>query len=225
MTESLLLAAMGGGAGLLLAWWLVEALKAAPPPPGALPITPEFALDVRVLIFTLGLSVTTGIVFGLAPALRASRPDLVPALKDESFVLDERTRRLSLRNILVVAQVALSLVLLIAAGLFLRSFQHAQSINPGFDAAKLLTVQLNINLLRYARPQGRVLVAIGAGFGLTLAVIATSLLASFLYGISATDGITFAAIPMVLALVSFLACYLPARRATNVDPMIALRSE
>ncbi|HEV8487470.1 MAG TPA: ABC transporter permease, partial [Blastocatellia bacterium] len=155
MTESALLAVMGGGAGLLLGWWLVEALKAAPPPPGALPITPDFALDVRVLIFTLVLSLTTGIVFGLAPAFRASRPNLVPALKDESFVLDERTRRFSLRNILVVAQVALSLVLLIAAGLFLRSLQQAQSISPGFDAAKLLTVPLNINLLRYTRPQGR----------------------------------------------------------------------
>ena len=154
MTESALLAVMGGGAGLLLAWWLVEALKGATPPAG-LPVTPEFALDVRVLIFTLALSLATGIVFGLAPALRASRPNLVPALKDESLVLDERTRRFSLRNILVVAQVAVSLVLLIAAGLFLRSLQQAQAVSPGFDAEKLLTVPLNINLLRYSRPQGR----------------------------------------------------------------------
>ena len=73
--------------------------------------------------------------------------------------------------------------------------------------------------------EGAMLVSIGVGFGLTLAVIASRLLASFLYGISSTDGITFAAIPVILALVSLLACYLPARRATNVDPIIALRSE
>jgi len=155
LTESVLLSVLGGVAGLVLAWWTIDALKAAPPPPGALPITPDFAMDWRVLWFTLGLSLLTGVVFGLAPALRASRFDLVPALKDESFTVDGRTRRFSLRNILVVAQVTLSLVLLIAAGLFLRSLRQAQAIPPGFDAEKVLTAQLNINLLRYTRAQGR----------------------------------------------------------------------
>ena len=155
LTESVLLAALGGGAGLLLAWWTVDALKALPPPPGALPITPDFAIDLRVLAFTGALSLLTGVVFGLAPALRASRPDLVPALKDEAFVPGERGRRFNLRNMLVVAQVALSLVLLITAGLFLRSLRQAQAIDPGFDAHKVLTVPLNVNLLRYTKPQGR----------------------------------------------------------------------
>ena len=154
LTESVLFAVLGGVAGMLLAWWAVEALKAAPPPAGALPVTPDFAIDLRVLVFTLVLSLLTGVLFGLVPALRASRPDLVPALKDESFA-DGRARHLSLRNVLVVAQVALSLVLLIAAGLFLRSLRQAQAINPGFDAEKLLTAPLNINLLRYTRAQGR----------------------------------------------------------------------
>jgi predicted permease len=155
LVESVLLASLGGAAGLLLGWLTIRALKAAPPPPGALPITPDYALDLRVLFFTLGLSMLAGILFGLAPALRASRLDLVPALKDESFTLDERTRHFSLRNILIVAQVALSLILLIAAGLFLRSARQAQAIDPGFAADKVLVASLNINLLRYTRAQGR----------------------------------------------------------------------
>jgi putative ABC transport system permease protein len=154
LTESLLLALLGGAAGLVLALWAIDLMKAAPPPAGALPVAPVFTVDVRVLGFTLALSALTGVLFGLAPALQASRPDLVPALKDETVSLD-RGRRFSMRNLLVVAQVALSLVLLVGAGLFLRSVNHARAIDPGFDAERLLVAQLNINLLRYTRAQGR----------------------------------------------------------------------
>jgi predicted permease len=154
LTESVLLALLGGAAGLVLALWAIDLMKAAPPPPGALPIAPVFAVDVRVLGFTLALSALTGLLFGLAPALQASRPDLVPALKDETVSLG-RGRRFSLRGLLVVAQVALSLVLLVGAGLFLRSVRQARAIDPGFDAERLLVAQLNINLLRYTRAQGR----------------------------------------------------------------------
>jgi predicted permease len=155
LTESLLLACLGGAAGMFLAWWMVDGLKAAPPPPGALPFAPDFAIDGRVLGFTVALSLLVGIVFGLAPAWRAVRFDLAPALKDEASAADGRTRGFNLRSALVVAQVALSLVLLIAAGLFLRSFRQAQAIEPGFDAERVLTAPLNINLLRYTRAQGR----------------------------------------------------------------------
>jgi len=154
LTESVLLALAGGCVGLLLAWWSTSLLKAAPPPPGALPIAPALAMDRRVLLFTFGLSFLSAIVFGLAPALRSSRPELTPALKEEVVSGDERTRFFNLRNLLVVLQVALSLVLLITAGLFLRSLRRAQSINPGFDAERVLTVPLNINLLRYKSTQG-----------------------------------------------------------------------
>ena len=155
LTEGVLLATLGGAAGLLLAWWTARSLRAAPPPAGALPITPQFSIDTRVLLFTLGLSLLAGIVFGLAPALRASRPALVPALKDDAAAFFERTRTFSLKNLLVIAQVALSVVLLIAAGLFLRSLQQARTIDPGFDTEKIVTLPLNINLLRYTRAQGR----------------------------------------------------------------------
>jgi macrolide transport system ATP-binding/permease protein len=155
LTESLLLATLGGILGLILAWWTAALLKAAPPPPGALPIAPDFAINAPVLLFTLGVSMLAAIVFGLAPALRTSRPELVAALKDDTLAPSERARGFNLRSILVVTQVALSLVLLIAASLFLRSLRSAQAIDPGFDSEKVVTVPLNINLLRYTTVQGK----------------------------------------------------------------------
>jgi predicted permease len=155
LIEGVLLSTLGGAAGLLLAWWTARSLSAVPPPTGALPITPQFSIDLRVLLFTLGLSLIAGIVFGLTPALRASRPALIPALKDDAAAFFERTRTFGLRNLLVITQVALSVVLLIAAGLFLRSLRQTQTIDPGFDAEKIVTLPLNINLLRYTKPQGR----------------------------------------------------------------------
>jgi putative ABC transport system permease protein len=155
LTESVLLSLIGGLAGLGLAWALIEAFKAAPPPPGALPVAIEFGIDRRVLAFSFGLSFLTGIVFGVVPALKASRVGLVPALKDVSDDSGERVRRFNLKNAVVVAEVALALPLLIAAGIFVRSLVSAQTIDPGFDAGKLVTAPLNINLLRYTRVQGR----------------------------------------------------------------------
>jgi predicted permease len=154
LTEGVLLATIGAAVGLGLAWLSAKALKAAPPPPGVLPLSPQFEIDSRVLLFTLGLAILAGIVFALAPALRISSPSLVPALKTDSTSAEPGSR-FNLRNLLVVAQVALSVVLLIAAGLFLRSLSSARSIEPGFDSDKVVTVPLNINLLRYTRSQGR----------------------------------------------------------------------
>src|SRR5205809_7436000 len=114
-------APVGAAPVLFLGCVCVRAFEAAPPPAGALPIALEFSLDRRVLAFSLGLSVLTGLVFGAAPALQASRPGLVPALKDESFAADGRARRFNLKKVLVVTEVALSLLLLIAAGLFINS--------------------------------------------------------------------------------------------------------
>jgi len=155
LTESAMLSIAGGALGLLLASWIVDILKTAPPPAGIFAFTLDYSLDYRVLLFTFVLSLITGILFGLVPALQASRPDLVPSLKDEAFVPEQSSRRYNLRNILVIAQVALSIVLLIGAGLFLRSLRHTQSVDPGFDADRILTATLNINLLRYTKEQGQ----------------------------------------------------------------------
>jgi predicted permease len=155
LTESVLLALSGGLAGVGLAWLIARGFQAAPPPAGALPIALEFALDMRVLLFTLALSFLTGLLFGLAPALRASRPTLVPALRDDAFVPDERARRFNVRKVLVVAEVALSLALLISAGLFVRSLAATRAIEPGFEVDHLINAPLNVNLLRYTTAQGR----------------------------------------------------------------------
>jgi len=155
LTESLLLALIGGLSGLLLAFWIVELLKAAPPPTGMFSFNLNFSLDGRVLGFTFVLSLLTGIAFGLVPAWQATRPDILPVLKDEAYAVMRGGRRFNLRNSLVVIQVALSLLLLLCAGLFLRSLQRLHNVDPGFDADRLLTASLNINLLRYTSAQGR----------------------------------------------------------------------
>ncbi len=155
LTESVLLACLGGLAGLLLTFWTLAAFRGAAPPPGALPFAIEAAVDVRVLAFTLVLAVVAGIAFGLAPGLTATRGTLVPALRDESFVPDERARYFDLRSALVVSQVSLSLLLLVTAGLFLRNLRELSAIGPGFDVERLLSAQLPVNLLRYTQDQGR----------------------------------------------------------------------
>ncbi len=154
VTESVLLAAIGGTLGLLLAHWASAALAGAVPQ-GALPIAVRVAIDGRVLLFTAGLALLAGLAFGLAPGLVATRTGLVAALKDESFVPDERARRFNLRSTLVVSQLALSVTLLVAAGLFLRNLRELQAVRPGFDVERLLQAQLPINLLRYTTEQGQ----------------------------------------------------------------------
>jgi predicted permease len=155
LTESVLLASVGGLAGLALAWLTIHAFLASPPPVEALPMVVTFSIDSRVLVFTLLLSIATGVVFGLMPALRASRPELAPTLKDESFTARQQPRRVNVRSVLVVAQVAMSLLVLVSASLFLRSLRESQAVTPGFDAKRVLTVPLSINLLRYTKAQGR----------------------------------------------------------------------
>ena len=155
LTESVLLSVVGGIVGLGLAWTLVQAFQASPPPAGALPVTIDLAIDRRVLLFSIALSLIAGLVFGVAPALKASRPSLVPALKDASGDGNEGGRRYDLQKLLVVGEVALAVMLLIPAGLFVRSLQAAHAIDPGFDGEKLLSAPLDINLLRYTNEQGR----------------------------------------------------------------------
>jgi putative ABC transport system permease protein len=152
LTESVVLSMLGGGAGLFVAWLLARAFETAAPPPGATAL--EFSVDRPVLLFSLGLSIVTGFVFGAVPALQASRPTLVPALKDDSSAA-VGPRRFDLKKVLVVVEVALSVLLLIAAGLFIRSLRTVQAIDPGFVVDELVSAPLNVNLLRYTRVDGR----------------------------------------------------------------------
>ncbi|HKQ75166.1 MAG TPA: ABC transporter permease [Blastocatellia bacterium] len=154
LTESLLLALLGAAAGLLLAFWLNQLLMSVQPPtPPPFEFKADLRLDGRALGFTLLLSMLTGVIFGFAPAWEATRPDVVPALKDETGRGDER--RFSLRNLLVVAQVALSLALLIGAGLFIRSLRYMQAIDPGFDTDNGLVMSFDLGFQGYSEERGR----------------------------------------------------------------------
>ncbi|HEV7891974.1 MAG TPA: ABC transporter permease [Pyrinomonadaceae bacterium] len=146
LTESLLLAAAGGGAGALLAVWAVRLSSASII--DSLPRAEEVAVDGRVLVFTLLVSVVTGVVFGVMPALRVSNPDLNETLKEGG----RRTTssRSGPRNVLVVAEIALSLVLLTGAGLLIKSFMRLQGVNAGFDPHNLLTMQVTLPKTQYA---------------------------------------------------------------------------
>jgi predicted permease len=150
LTEGLLLSVLGGGLGLLLAFWVTALMQ------GFIPVLPYnlvdnfFAIDARALWFTLLVSLLTGIVFGLAPAWQASKPQIVAVLKGGQDVSEKgKQRRLTLRNSLVVAQVALSLLVLICGGLFIRSFRNAQKTDPGFTTKGILLVSLNPQFVGY----------------------------------------------------------------------------
>lgn len=132
LTETLILGLLGGGAGLLVAHWTLQALMRFQPPI-PIPINLDVGLDGTVLLFALAVSAGAGLFFGLIPALQSTKPDVAPTLKDQGTG-GGRPRRLSLRNSLIVTQVAISMVLLLGAGLFLRSLESAGRIDLGFTA-------------------------------------------------------------------------------------------
>ena len=145
LTESVLLAAVGGALGLVFAMWIKDGLLAVGDwGPKAL----EPKLDWRVLGFTMALSLLTGIIFGLAPAWRATRVDLTPTLKDSGRGSSAASRSLLSRG-LVVMQVALSLLLLVGAGLFVRTLLNLQRVDPGFNTQNLLMFSVSPSLIGY----------------------------------------------------------------------------
>lgn len=155
LTESLLLATTGGLGGLLLAYW-TKNLFMYFAPAIEFPIVMPFEINTQVLLFTGAVALATGLVFGLAPAFQATRLDVVPALKDESSGAGGGGRGKSrLRSTLVVAQVSLSLILLISAGLFIQSLRNTQTINPGFDR-NLLLAGMDLFPNGYTPDRGRV---------------------------------------------------------------------
>jgi predicted permease len=157
LTESLLLAFIGAVLGVGLAYGLLNVLAGADL---QLPVPlDEMTIDTRVLGYTALLTVVTGILFGLAPALQASRADVVPVLKNETVPAGASQKGLrtffSLRQVLVVSQVALSLISLVAAGLFLRSLKHAQGIDTGFETRGVLVMNVNLGREGYTPERGQ----------------------------------------------------------------------
>jgi putative ABC transport system permease protein len=151
LTESVLLAGIGGVLGLLLAMWGVDVLVSFIPT--GVPRAQEIAMDGRALGFTMAISVLTGIIFGLAPALQSSRLNLNESLKEGGRGSTEGLRRNRVRSLLVISEITLSLMLLIGAGLLIKSFQHLRAINPGFNPERVLTMSLNLPDAKYAEPE------------------------------------------------------------------------
>jgi predicted permease len=156
MTETVVLAVLGGLGGLLLAQWTLS-LVVGFQPPIPIPINLDLSPNGTVLWFTLLVAVAAGMLFGLVPALQSTRPDVAPTLRDESGAVAGGRSRWSLRNGLVVAQVSLSFVLLIGAGLFVRSLQKAQAIDPGFYTGAAAMVWPNLEMSYITEEEGVVL--------------------------------------------------------------------
>jgi predicted permease len=147
VTESLLLSVGGGAAGVILAIWLDRALVAFIPSQEA-PVAISTTPDWHVLLFTLAVTILTGLIFGLAPAWQASRPDLAGTLKDQAGSV-VRGGSIAVRKTLVILQVALSLLLLIGAGLFIRTLANLRELNPGFRIDNLLAFTVDPHLNGY----------------------------------------------------------------------------
>ena len=151
LTESVLLAVVGGTVGLLLAFWCIDLLVSLKP--ANLPRLAEIGINHTVFLFTLAVSVVTGLLFGVVPALQVSKLDLNEGLKESSRGGSDSPRRHRMRALLVVSEVALSLVLLVGAGLMIRSFSRLLAVDPGFKADHVLTAFVSLPVSKYQKWQ------------------------------------------------------------------------
>jgi putative ABC transport system permease protein len=151
LVESLTLSILGAGLGVLLAQWGVDLLVSLSPE--SLPRAGEIHLDGSVLGFTFALAVLTGLLFGLVPAWQAARLNLNDSLKESGGKMSEGKNRQRLRNLLVVGEVALALVLFTCAGLMMKSLYRLQQVDPGFDPTNVLTLRISLPQLKYSEPQ------------------------------------------------------------------------
>jgi putative ABC transport system permease protein len=153
LTESILLSTIGGALGLMLSFWLSKLLISISPPDS--PRFSEAHLDYRVLAFTLAISVFTGLIFGLAPALHASKLDVSGSLK-EGGRSGEGYRCTNARSLLLIGEVAMSLILLVGAGLLIKSFVRLQEVKPGFNPERVLIASLSLPGAKYKEDQHRI---------------------------------------------------------------------
>lgn len=151
LTESLLLGLAAGTLGIVAAYWGKSVLVSLLPP--GLAANLDFTLDARVFVYTFGLALLATLLFGLVPALQASRPDRMAALKDRTGAPTGSARWYGLRGVLVMAQVGLSLIALVGAGLFVHSLSNAQQIDPGFEVKHEMVMFVNLSAEKYAQPQ------------------------------------------------------------------------
>jgi predicted permease len=154
LTESLLLAVTGGAVGLLIAPWLITLLVNTQSRLDLASTLLAHGVDGRVLAFTALTTVVAGIVFGVFPAWQSAKPDLVPVLKEEGGISGRRERRFTFRSLLVVSQLALAIVVLIGAGLCIRSLRNLLAIDPGYKAETLLSVPVELDEKKYDEARG-----------------------------------------------------------------------
>ena len=204
LTESILLALLGGAAGVGLARVLLHlATRADLPLP--IPVTLDLSLDPAVLGFALAVSIVAGVLFGLVPALQSTRPDVMETIKTEAVAAGPRSHgwgKVTPRGVLVVTQVAVSFVLLVTTGLFLRSFREREMVDPGFGRDPAVVVTLGLQQDRYTEAEGRLFVrrleehlaatpevsAVGVGSNLHLNPLSTSTLAVNVEGFTSPPG-------------------------------------
>jgi len=209
LSESFLLGAFGCLAGIFVAYWGVEAAKTLGPALQT-PGEADLSLNWQVVVFAVAISFVTTLLFGLSPALFAVKKDLRVNLQGASVNESSSQRGGKIRAGLVVGQVALSMLLLVCAGLVIRSFIAVTHFDPGFNTRNLFLAQIHF---------------LGIVLGIAAAAFSVKIVQSQLWGVSAFDPTTFIVAPLALLVTGVLACYVPARRAARVDPMTALRYE
>jgi putative ABC transport system permease protein len=153
ITESLLLSLVAGAAGVVLAYWGLDLLLATWP--GSLPRVHDVGIDRSVLLFTLGISLLTGLGFGIIPAIRASNPAIEEALRESSAGVGASRRRHRSLRIMVGAQLAIALVLLVGAGLLVRSFVRLLEVDPGYDTSNVLAARIRLTPSRFPDPTAK----------------------------------------------------------------------
>jgi putative ABC transport system permease protein len=153
LTESLTLGILGGALGLLLSYWLLDIILAFAP--ATLPRIEEVSIDGRVLAFTFSVSIITALIFGLLPALQFSKPDLQGSLKEGGRGATAGSAKNRIRNLMVVSEIALALVLLVGAGLLMRSFVNLLNVDPGFVKENVMALQVFVYSEKYRTPQQR----------------------------------------------------------------------
>ena len=192
LMESVVLSAAGTAFGVVLAWWGVEVLRAAMP--DGVPRVTTIALDVRVLATAVGVSVGTGLLCGIGPALHAARPDLLRAMRDTGRAGNSPVRQ-RLRNALVVGEVSLAVVLLVGAALFIGSFVALLRIDPGFDTTNVLTAQIAPRVASVSDPADRT-AALGEVVDRIAALPGVEHAALLLGQLPLTDGIRSTSFPL-----------------------------
>jgi putative ABC transport system permease protein len=154
LTESLLLSLAGGALGLLFAVWGTGLVSSAGSKIN--PMFHDIHLDTRVLLFTFGISILTGLIFGFAPALQVSKPNLVESLKESGRGSGASATRNRLRSVLVVSEIAMTLVLLVCAGLLIRTVMRLKSVDTGFNSQNILAMNIGLPSIKYPKPENQI---------------------------------------------------------------------